>query len=461
MQCISPLDGRYAPKTEPLTEIFSEFGLISYRYEFEVKYFKFILKLLNPKLPNSTQNFPAFPPTLTLEEAKKIKILEKTTNHDVKSVELYIKSLLRNTPLEPYTNLVHFGLTSQDVNTTAYTMQLRKFTNDLYIPQIYFLLQTLDLICPPNIPMLSRTHGQPATPTTFKQQFKVYHTRLNNQFTQLTNYKYRTKLGGATGYLNAHKVAFPNLLLSWKPLLTTFLKEEFDITRLEDTTQISHYDDYSELFSIYIRINTILLDLCKDIWHYISINYFTQKPILTETGSSTMPHKINPIDFENAEGNLELSNTLLQHLQTKLPISRMQRDLTDSTTLRNLGTALGHSYISLQSLHRGFAKLEPNITYIIKDLNNHPEILAEAYQTVLRTLVPPLKTDPYELFKEFTRKESTLLSIESLHNFLHTIPDIPEKTLSYLLSLTPESYALLSADVLKEPLALKSTDPES
>ena len=431
LKAISPIDGRYASRTEPLQEVFSEYALIKYRFIFEVRYFNYIIKLLDLSPFKFTHTF-------TETDAQNIKYLEKTTNHDVKAVELYLKSLLP-TELEHLSNYVHFGLTSQDVNTTVYTLQLKIFTQHHYIP---LLNKILKFTLPP-IPMLSRTHGQPATPTTFQQQTLIFVTRLIEQINQLKTYHYRTKLGGATGDLNAHKCAYPKH--DWDRLLTVFLNDEFGFTRLYPTTQISHYDDYAEYFSIVQRINTILIDLCKDIWHYISINYLIQIPNSTETGSSTMPHKVNPIDFENAEGNLQISNTLLQFFQTKLPVSRLQRDLTDSTVLRNVGTAFGHSYLAITSIRRGLNKIAPNETQILKDLNDHPEILAEAYQTTLRTLQPPLKTDPYQLFKDFTRGNPDI-TMETLHKFLDTLKDeVPSKVLSKLKKLTPASYALATS----------------
>lgn len=431
LTAISPLDGRYSEKLGRL-DVFSETGLIIYRYKFEYEYLNFILKLLSLK---------EIPYSIPAPDPKKIKHIEQTTNHDVKAVELYIKEQISD-PL--HKNYVHFGLTSQDVNTTAYSLQLQFYTNTIFIPELKSLITKITSLIPtsPPIPMLCLTHGQPATPSTLQLQLKVFTTRLTNQLQQLTDYKYRTKLGGATGGLNAHKTAHPTV--DWEIELTDFLKTKFELYRLTSTTQISHYDDYSELFAIYQRINTVLLDFTRDIWQYISMNYFIQIPIPTETGSSTMPHKVNPIDFENAEGNLQISNTLLQFFQTKLPVSRLQRDLTDSTTLRNLGTAFGHSYLSLLSIHKGITKLTPNPTKIQADLDAHPEILAEAYQTVLRTVSPPLPEDPYKLFKDFTRGTKDI-TLPLLHDFLKTLePHIHSRIYTKLLELTPTSYALLS-----------------
>lgn len=436
LSAISPLDGRYSHHLTPLNSIFSEAGLITYRYVFEYTYLNFLITLLDLK-PNTPLSIPS-------PDVSAIKTLEKTTNHDVKAVELYIKSQLNLSPTTRHLkNYVHFGLTSQDVNTTAYTLQLKDYTQKHHITLLTKVINSISNLVPSTespIPMLCLTHGQPATPSTLQLQLKVFTTRLNNQLHQLTTYEYRTKLGGATGSLNAHKLAHPTV--DWPLSLSNFLSSKFNITRLEDTTQISHYDDYSELFAIYQRINTILIDFTRDIWQYISMNYLTQIPNPSETGSSTMPHKVNPIDFENAEGNLQLSNVLLQHFQSKLPISRLQRDLTDSTTLRNLGTAFSHSYLSLISINKGLAKLTPNITHIVADLNSHPEILAEAYQTVLRTITPPLEQDPYDLFKNFTRGKPNL-TLEDLHAFLETLKSkIPETTLRTLFSLTPTKYAM-------------------
>ena len=431
---ISPLDGRYSHYLTPLNTIFSEAGLITYRYEFEYTYLNFLITLLDLK-PTTLSPIP--PP-----DTSAIKILEKITNHDVKAVELYIKSQLdKNSETKHLKNYVHFGLTSQDVNTTAYTLQLKDYTQKYHIPLLKKTFTVIHDLAPKEpIPMLCLTHGQPATPSTLQLQLKVFTSRLIKQLTQLETYKFRTKLGGATGSLNAHKLAFPTI--DWERSLSNFLSSEFNITRLQDTTQISHYDDYSELFAIYHRINTILIDFTRDIWQYISMNYLTQILNPLETGSSTMPHKVNPIDFENAEGNLQMSNVLLQHFQTKLPISRLQRDLTDSTTLRNLGTAFSHSYLALISINRGLTKITPNTTHIVADLNSHPEILAEAYQTVLRTVTPPLTQDPYELFKNFTRGKPTL-TLDDLHTFLETLKSqIPSATYRSLISLTPTGYAV-------------------
>ena len=437
LYAISPLDGRYISKLRDLSPIFSEAGLISYRYIFEIKYLNFLLKILKMSVSHIS-----LPTELSGSEILKIKSIEKETNHDVKAVEIYIKNILKEKEETKHLqNYVHFGLTSQDVNTTAYTLQLKIFTQNLFVPKINTIIEKLQNLISTKtpLPMLCFTHGQPATPSTFQKQIQVYITRLYNQIEQINRYKYRTKLGGATGGLNAHKISFPSY--KWEYLLTEFLKTEFNIERLKDTTQISHYDDYSELFAIYQRINTILIDLTQDFWKYISLNYLIQTTKTTEIGSSTMPHKVNPIDFENAEGNLQLSNNLLQHLQAKLPVSRLQRDLTDSTTLRNIGTACGHLFLALQSLQHGLQKVYPNEQKMLKDLNDHPEILAEAYQTILRTLQPPLKQDPYDLLKHYTRGKT--ITLELLREFLLSLEsDVPKRMLEYLLILTPVQYAL-------------------
>ena len=312
---------------------------------------------------------------------------------------------------------------------------MKEYTNNNSIPLLEDLIKKTDIF--KDIPMLSFTHGQPATPTTLKRQFNVFITRLKNQLIMLKNYKWRTKLGGATGDLNAHKISFPDI--DWYQSMEIFLKEEFDLIRLNDTTQISHYDDYSELFSIYIRINTILLDMVKDIWTYISMEYIIQIPNGKEVGSSAMPHKINPIDFENAEGNLQISNALLQFFITKLPVSRLQRDLTDSTVLRNLGAAFGHSYISILSIIKGFGKIKANEEKITVDLMSHPEILTEAYQTILKTIIPPLDEDPYITFKNFSRGKKITINI--LHHFLDFYRGkISDEMMKKLKEITPKNY---------------------
>ena len=439
LKALSPLDGRYASQTEALQNIFSEYGLIKYRYIFETEYLKYILK----KLFLTTIPPLEFEP-LTVTKAISIKAIEAETNHDVKAVEIYIRNQLESSEHKDFANYVHFGLTSQDVNTTAYTLQLKEFTTTLYIPLLTETIAAITNVTTStqHIPMLSYTHGQVATPSSLNIQLNVYTTRLTTQLSQLKQYQYRTKLGGATGSLNAHKITFPNV--KWEREMDKFLKTTFDLTRLTSTTQISHYDDYSELFSIYQRINTILIDFTRDIWQYISMNYLKQIPNPSETGSSTMPHKVNPIDFENAEGNLQISNALLQFLQLKLPVSRLQRDLTDSTTLRNLGTTFGHAYISLIAIKKGLTKIQPHIPTIHKDLISHPEILAEAYQTVLRAVEPPLPQDPYQLFKEFTRGK-TDITLPILHEFIDTLsPYVQQNVINYLKSLTPEKYASIA-----------------
>ena len=429
---ISPLDGRYSSQLKDIKCIFSEYGLMKYRTDFEYRYLIFILDTLGiMKLPKD-----AYPP-FNQKVADSIKEYELKTNHDIKAIELYIKDNLPFS-LEHLKNYVHFGLTSQDVNTTAYSLQLKDFTEKHYIPLLTNLISNINKKIPQkHIPMLSHTHGQPATPTTFNKEMFVFTTRLQKQLILLKNYKFSTKLGGAVGNLNAHKIAYPER--NWPILVSEFLRKEFGLIRLAPTTQISHYDDYSELFSIYQRINTILIDFTRDIWQYISMRYIKQIHIEGETGSSTMPHKVNPIDFENAEANLQISNCLLSFLQKKLPISRLQRDLTDSTTLRNLGVTLGHSYLSIKSILRGLSKIEPNIQYILDDLNSHPEILSEAYQTILRTIqIDDFKEDPYDLFKKFTRGNENI-TLEKLHDFVERLPILTE--LKHKLKLiTPATY---------------------
>ncbi|MBM0653941.1 adenylosuccinate lyase [Capnocytophaga genosp. AHN8471] len=439
LTAISPIDGRYADKTTSLVPFFSEMALIRYRVQVEVEYFIALCELPLPQLA-------AFPKekyadlrklyqNFTEEEALKVKEIEQTTNHDVKAVEYFIKEAFDYLQLQPYKEFIHFGLTSQDINNTAIPLSIKEAVQQVYLPALEQLLGKLRSLVVQwkDVPLLARTHGQPASPTRLGKEFEVFVVRMEQQLQTLIAVPYAAKFGGATGNYNAHKVAYPNI--DWKAFGTRFVEEILVLHHSFPTTQIEHYDHLAALFDALKRINTILIDLNRDIWTYISMDYFKQQIKAGEVGSSAMPHKVNPIDFENSEGNLGIANALLEHLSAKLPISRLQRDLTDSTVLRNVGVPFGHILIALQSTLKGLNKLLLNEDKIRQDLQDHWAVVAEAIQTILRREGYP---NPYEALKALTRT-NTAITAETISNFIDTL-EVSEDVKAELKVITPENY---------------------
>lgn len=439
LKAISPIDGRYADKTTSLVPFFSEMALIRYRVQVEVEYFIALCELPLPQLA-------AFPKekytdlrklyqNFTEEEALKVKEIEQTTNHDVKAVEYFIKEAFDYLQLQPYKEFIHFGLTSQDINNTAIPLSIKEAVQQVYLPALEQLLGKLRSLVVQwkEVPLLARTHGQPASPTRLGKEFEVFVVRMEQQLQTLIAVPYAAKFGGATGNYNAHKVAYPNI--DWKAFGTRFVEEILVLHHSFPTTQIEHYDHLAALFDALKRINTILIDLNRDIWTYISMDYFKQQIKAGEVGSSAMPHKVNPIDFENSEGNLGIANALLEHLSAKLPISRLQRDLTDSTVLRNVGVPFGHILIALQSTLKGLNKLLLNEDKIRQDLQDHWAVVAEAIQTILRREGYP---NPYEALKALTRT-NTAITAETISNFIDTL-EVSEDIKAELKVITPENY---------------------
>ncbi len=439
LKAISPIDGRYSDTCLPLQSYFSEMALIKYRVYVEVQYLKALrdsgiagLQLVDQKLFDKLELLPE---TMDEAEVQKIKEIEKVTNHDVKAVEYYIKEKLIEWEGEDMAEFVHFGLTSQDINNTAFPMMLKDGLYQVVIPTIDKILKLLGNKAQQynGIPMLARTHGQPASPTTVGKEIEVFIERMHNQIILLKALPFEAKFGGATGNLNAHKVSFPDE--DWIQFSNNFVNHYLDLNRLQKTTQIAHYDGLAAIFDVMSRISTILIDFCRDMWTYISMDYFTQKAIEGEVGSSAMPHKVNPIDFENAEGNLGLAIAIFTHLSHKLPISRLQRDLTDSTVLRNVGVPIAHFYIALLSIEKGLSKIDLNRKAINDDLNKHWVVLAEAIQNILRREKYP---KPYEKLKELTRGKSEI-SKEDIHHFISEL-DIEEEIKEELYNLSPFNY---------------------
>lgn len=436
---ISPIDGRYEQKTSALKEYFSEFGLIRYRVFVEWSY----LRALKTALPQVFQgiddeyleNMQLGALKLSLSDAEEIKKIEKITNHDVKAVEYFVKSQLDKDGYETYKEWVHFALTSQDINNTAIPISIKRALEDVYQPLLLNLMETIFKLAKDwaEIPMLARTHGQPASPTTVGNEFYVFYYRLKEMSEELSNYRMSCKFGGATGNFNAHHVCFPDI--DWAQFADGFCSNYLGLERQSVSTQIDNYDRLSALFHLLSRINTCLIDFCRDLWSYISIEYFKQKTVAGEIGSSAMPHKVNPIDFENAEGNLGMANAIFEHLASKLPISRWQRDLTDSTVLRNVGVPLGHGLIAIKALLKGLGKIELNQEAIQSDLDQNPMVLAEAIQNILRTVQYP---KPYEALKELTRGKHSV-TLEDIHEFISQL-DVDEELKSRLKSLKPEDY---------------------
>ncbi len=436
---ISPIDGRYRNKTEDLTNFFSEYGLFKYRLKTEVEY---LITLAEVPLPGM-ESFPHdrfedlrnvyrnFKP----EDGIAIKNIEKTTNHDVKAVEYFLKDSLEELGLSEYKEFVHFGLTSQDINNTAVPMSLKDAHINVLKPILEELLEKINLKSYhwKDISMLARTHGQPASPTKLGKEIYVFVERLENQFMMLGSVPFSAKFGGATGNFNAHRVAYPDI--DWEGFACHFVRDILKLHRQRATTQIEHYDYLAAYFHTLSRINTILIDFSRDIWSYISMDYFKQKIKKGEVGSSAMPHKVNPIDFENAEGNLGIANAIFVHMAEKLPISRLQRDLTDSTVTRNIGTPIGHMLIAIKSLLNGLDKLILNEEKIASDLEDNWAVVAEAIQTILRRENYP---NPYEALKDLTRTNDKI-NRELIHRFIENL-DVSDDIRSELKAITPDNY---------------------
>ena len=441
LNAVSPIDGRYRGKCEPLAAYFSEGALIKYRVRVEVEYFIALaaeLKGLRPQLAvvaakaeelrNIYRNF-------TDADAQAIKDIEKVTNHDVKAVEYFLKGKFDEMGLQELKEFIHFGLTSQDINNTSVPLSMKECHDEVLLPAYKRLLALLDEKAHEwkDIPMLAHTHGQPASPTTLGKEWGVFAYRLRRQIEELERLPFTAKFGGATGNFNAHLAAFPEV--DWRQFGNRFVTESLGLERQQLTTQIENYDMMAAWFDACKRINVILIDLCRDVWTYVSMEYFKQKIKAGEVGSSAMPHKVNPIDFENAEGNLGLANAIFEHLSHKLPVSRMQRDLTDSTVSRNIGVPIAHTMISIASLEKGLGKLLLNEQALYRDLENNWAVVAEAIQTILRSVGYP---NPYEALKQLTRtnEKVTAETIESFVETLEVAPEVKER----LKKLTPHNY---------------------
>lgn len=439
LTAISPIDGRYRSKTENLANYFSEYALIKYRVHVEVEYFVALCELPLPQLKNVDKavfsKLRAIVAEFTEADATQIKEIESVTNHDVKAVEYFIKEKFDALNLADYKEFIHFGLTSQDINNTSIPLSLRDALVESIYPMLEELIDALNTRSDEwkDVSMLAKTHGQPASPTRLGKEIKVFASRLETQLNQLKQVPVSAKFGGATGNYNAHNVAYPEF--DWKEFGNKFVANNLGLVREEWTTQIANYDNLAAMFDAMKRINTIMLDLNKDIWQYISMEYFKQKIKEGEIGSSAMPHKVNPIDFENAEGNLGIANALLEHLAAKLPISRLQRDLTDSTVLRNVGVPMAHIVIAVQSTLKGFGKLLLNKEALHNDLENCWAVVAEGIQTILRREGYP---KPYEALKNLTRTNEAITE-KSIANFIAGL-DVSEDVKKELVKITPHSY---------------------
>lgn len=439
LNAISPVDGRYRKQIEPLAYYFSEAAYINYRVFVEIEYFIALCEIPLPQLKDFDKNLyeelRAISRNFTFADAEDVKQIEKTTNHDVKAVEYYVKKRFEKLKLKQYKEFVHFGLTSQDINNTAVPYATKLALHDVLMPLIH---EVEDMLCRKSkewkdIPMLARTHGQPASPTKLGKEILVFADRLKNQLALLKTIPYGAKFGGATGNFNAHNAAYPEI--DWAAFGDHFVNKSLGLTRQKVTTQIEHYDNLAALFDNLRRINTILIDLCRDMWTYISMDYFKQKIKAEEVGSSAMPHKVNPIDFENAEGNFGMANAIFGHLSEKLPISRLQRDLTDSTVIRNIGVPVAHTMIAIKSLMKGMDKVILNEEKIRGDLQDNWPVIAEAIQTVLRRENYP---DPYEALKKLTRTNKKI-DKATFHHFIDGL-NIPQKLKAELKKFTPENY---------------------
>lgn len=446
LTAISPIDGRYRRVTKDLANYFSEAALIKYRVKVEIEYFIGLCEIPLPQLSEvESKLFPklrAIYENFTEADALAVKEIEKTTNHDVKAVEYFIKKKMSVLGLSDSLEFIHFGLTSQDINNTSIPLSLKDALNDVYYPMVHEVLNVLINYAKEwnNIPLLARTHGQPASPTTLGKEIFVFVERLRIQLDQLKAIPFSAKFGGATGNFNAHKVAFPGR--NWIEFANHFVDNVLKLNRSQTTTQIEHYDNIAALFDAMKRINNILIDLDRDIWTYISIDYFKQKLKDGEVGSSAMPHKVNPIDFENSEGNLGIANGIFEHLAAKLPISRLQRDLTDSTVLRNVGVPVGHSIIGLASTLKGLGKLLLNENKLKEDLEKNWAVVAEAIQTILRREGYP---KPYEALKALTRTNDTITE-KSIAEFIETL-DVSEDIKKELKQISPYNYTGLTASI--------------
>ncbi|MBR4582710.1 MAG: adenylosuccinate lyase [Bacteroidales bacterium] len=439
LMAVSPIDGRYYSKTKELREYFSEYALIRYRVRIEIEYFIELTKNDIPQLKGFDKSkyelLRSLYQNFTAEYAEKVKNIEKTTNHDVKAVEYFIKEFFDAHNLSQFKEFIHFGLTSQDINNTATPLLLKEAVENEYLPRLANTVATIANLAEEwkEIPMLARTHGQPASPTRLGKEMNVFVVRLNEQIRQLKQIPFSAKFGGATGNFNAHNVAFPHI--DWMAFGNKFVNETLGLHRSCPTTQIEHYDNIAALMHCMARINTIFIDFARDIWTYVSMEYFKQKIKAGEVGSSAMPHKVNPIDFENAEGNLGIANAICEHLARKLPISRLQRDLTDSTVLRNLGVPMGHIFIALASLDKGMSKLLLNREKIDADLENNWMVVAEAIQTILRRENYP---NPYEALKALTRTNAKVTH-QTFIDFIAGL-DVSEDVKAELMQITPFNY---------------------
>jgi adenylosuccinate lyase len=437
LTAISPVDGRYRSQLSSLAAYFSEFGLIRYRVRVEVEYFLFLAekkiiqlpaKVKVSKLRDIYENF-------TEADAAQIKSIERTTNHDVKAVEYFLKEKIKALGAGESVEWIHFGLTSQDINNTAVPLSWKEALEEQYLPALQNVILKLKKMAKDwaGIPMLARTHGQPASPTTLGKEWMVFVERLEGQLRQLSHIPFAAKFGGATGNFNAHNIAFPSV--DWQRFGNDFVNKKLGLERMQYTTQIEHYDNIAAQFDALKRINTILVDFCRDVWTYISMEYFKQQVKKDEVGSSAMPHKVNPIDFENAEGNLGIANSLYEHLSAKLPISRLQRDLTDSTVLRNIGVPMAHSFLALRSLEKGLGKLLLNKDKMQQDLEQNWAVVAEAIQTILRR---ENYEQPYEALKALTRGKAGINKAD-MHQFIDTLK-VSAKVKKELKSITPHNY---------------------
>ena len=439
LNAISPIDGRYRNKTVSLASYFSEEALIKYRVLVEIEYF---IALRDADLPQLAKIDKTIYPSLraiyqnfSTEDALWIKETEKTTNHDVKAVEYFIKSKFDGLGLSDFKEFIHFGLTSQDINNTAIPLSTKEAFENVYLPGLVSVIAKLKELAMEwqNVPMLARTHGQPASPTRLGKEILVFVERLEEQMRLLFNVPFAAKFGGATGNYNAHKVAYPNT--DWKKFGTDFVENSLGLHHSFPTTQIEHYDHFAAFFDALKRINTIVIDLDRDIWTYVSMDYFKQKIKAGEIGSSAMPHKVNPIDFENSEGNLGIANAIFEHLSAKLPLSRLQRDLTDSTVLRNIGVPMGHTLIAFEATLKGLNKLLLNEEKFAEDLEKNWAVVAEAIQTILRREGYP---NPYEALKDLTRTNA-VINKEAIHNFIGTLK-VSEEVRTELMQITPSNY---------------------
>ena len=439
LNAISPIDGRYRSKTAALADFFSEESLIKYRVLVEIEYFIALCEIPLPQLkdfnPALFKDLRAIYTAFSSKDAQAIKDIESITNHDVKAVEYFIKDKFDALQISQYKEFIHFGLTSQDINTTAIPLRIKEAITDVYIPEYKTLVDCLKGLVNEwaTIPLLARTHGQPASPTRLGKEIQVFVTRLEAQFDSLSSIPNAAKFGGATGNFNAHKVAYPEI--DWQSFASNFLKDKLGLHHSFPTTQIEHYDHMAALFDALKRINTIIIDLDRDFWTYVSMDYFKQKIKEGEVGSSAMPHKVNPIDFENSEGNLGIANAIFEHLSAKLPVSRLQRDLTDSTVLRNVGVPFAHTMIAFKSTLKGLHKLLLNPAKIAEDLEKNWAVVAEAIQTILRR---EGFSNPYEALKGLTRTNEAITQ-NSISNFIDTL-EVSDTIKTELKAITPSNY---------------------